>query len=190
MWMLEHSDVHQSYCAVATLGNGKEEVIGFLVGTRPKRYQENGELEEGEDVEWQPVLPEGTDVPFFEYYLSSMMKDKAQYHVEKIWELESLSISPDYQRLGIGSRLISNWLAEYVDAVDVPPENGNPKYEGLAGKGAYLRASAKGRGLYEKFGWRVKSSWKIPLTGWLEDGEEAKKKYTDNVVYENWNMIR
>jgi len=49
-----------------------------------------------------------------------------------------LAVHPDYQRLGLGAALLAPVLAR-ADA---------------EGRRAYIEASAKGVGLYRKFGWR------------------------------------
>jgi hypothetical protein len=50
----------------------------------------------------------------------------------------------------------------------------------ISGKEAYLLSSAKGKGLYEKLGWKVKHELVTPLDEFV-----GKKE-----VYKNWSMVR
>jgi ribosomal protein S18 acetylase RimI-like enzyme len=86
--------------------------------------------------------------------------------IDSLLELESLSISPSYQRRGIGTQLLTAWLA-LVEKT------------GAREAGAYLQASKVGKGLYEKFGWKDAGVMEMDFSQW---GRETKTR--------SWNMIR
>jgi len=65
-------------------------------------------------------------------------------------EVESLAITPEHQRKGLGTAL----LKEFTKKLD----------EQRAG--CFLRASSVGKGLYEKFGWRVLGEHRPDLSEW------------------------
>lgn len=65
-------------------------------------------------------------------------------------EIESLAIAPDHQRKGLGTAL----LEEFTKVLDERKV------------GCYLRGSSMGRGLYERFGWRVLAIHRPDLKKW------------------------
>ncbi|CZR51764.1 uncharacterized protein PAC_01641 [Phialocephala subalpina] len=114
-----------------------EEVVGYLVGATPKAKSGKGDGKGGEGgEEWNPVLPEGTNMKLFTYFLGGLTEDKKKYKKDDHWELEGLSISANHQRKGIGARMLGQWLKEIDED----------------GRGVYIFASKKGRRLYEKLG--------------------------------------
>lgn len=104
------------------------------------------------------------------YFLSKIAGNKSKVYESNpgMWELESLSVSSEWQRKGVGAMLVTTWL-EDVDAV---------------GGKAYVSGSAMGRGLYEKFGWKVVQSVEFDLEQFGKDLVGDRKSYT------SWNMIR
>ncbi|KAF8864545.1 hypothetical protein BDZ45DRAFT_797223 [Acephala macrosclerotiorum] len=143
----------------------QEEVVGFLIGTTPKLSKNGKGGEKGEDgeEEWKPVLPEGTNQKLFGYFLGVVIEDKHKYKTDDHWELETLSVSVNHQRKGIGAKLLDQWLKE-VDA------DGRP---------VYIRASREGRGLYEKLGAKEVG---------ISDTELGD--FGVSVPYRIWNMVR
>ncbi|PBP28388.1 GNAT family acetyltransferase [Diplocarpon rosae] len=133
-----------------------DEIAGFLVGVAPKR--------EDDATEPMPVLPDDERVKkLLIWFFGESAKDKKLYFTEDMWQLESLQVSPKFQRRGVGSLLLANWLTE-VDALD--------------GK-TFVRASLKGRSLYERFGWIQEGIWSLDVSGWGRD---------EPII--NYNMVR
>ncbi|KAE8443958.1 hypothetical protein EG329_001182 [Mollisiaceae sp. DMI_Dod_QoI] len=130
---LNHPKEYQFLVATSPSASkpGEEEILGFLTGAKPKSA-----IEGEPGVEWKPILPEGTNEKLFGYFLGALIGTKAKYKIGDVWELETLSISVDHQRKGVGSKLMEEWF-KTVDA---------------DGRGVYILASKMGRGLYEKFG--------------------------------------
>ena len=70
-------------------------------------------------------------------------------------EVESLAVAPEHQRKGLGTAL----LREFTKVLDEKK------------MGCYLRSSSMGKGLYERFGWRVLGVHKPDLKRWGYDKE-------------------
>jgi len=137
-----------------------EKVVGYLIGTYPE-----AEWKKEDNGEWQPDFPDGTKKEVFGYYLPFVIKEQAGLLKPDMYELESLSLSNSHQRLGIGTLMINQWFKDIqIDAKHAP---------------AFVVSSANGKGLYEKFGWKVVKTIAVPLKdfGWEEP-------------YVNWCMVR
>lgn len=139
---------------------GEEEIVGYLVGSTPKNALNGVGGEEHED--WKPIHPEGTNVSLVRYFFGKVHENAQKFKSEDMWgmyfsfqitsfllpfhrhcpgpdstlELETLSISVNHQRMGVGSKLMDEWL-KTVDA---------------DGRAMYILSSKKGKGLYEKLG--------------------------------------
>lgn len=75
--------------------------------------------------------------------------------------------------MGIGSLLLAAWL-EIVDAMSDAPAG-----DGEKARGVFVKASSKGKGLYEKFGWKTISMLELDMKPWgIEEG------------FTSWNMVR
>jgi ribosomal protein S18 acetylase RimI-like enzyme len=137
----------------------EEEVVGYLVGSAPK-YVRDGVGEEAE--EYKAILPEGTNVKLVEHVLGNTHLSAMKFRSDDMWgmyrsisllsliafyvsalvtiltgtELETLSISLKHQRMGVGKKLMDEWL-KMVDA---------------DGRALYILSSKKGKGLYVKLG--------------------------------------
>lgn len=162
---------------------GEEEVVGFLQGATPKNMI-NG-VGGDEEHEWNMVLPEGTNEEMFMHFLGSLRGSSKNFKTDDMWgtnylsslqfiftslivvltlvELESLSVSVNHQRMGIGSKLMEEWLK----TVDVD------------GRAVYILASVKGKGMYEKHGAKEVGFLETDLS---EFGVEKP--------YQNFNMVR
>lgn len=134
-----------------------EKVVGYLFWKRPKK--------EGEELkDWEPNMPEGTNLKFLAMYLSAMEGGKKGYDIDRLFgrfsfsptaiyladeniELEVLAVSADHERRGIASAMI-RLLLEDVDRDDT---------------GVFVRSSTAGRRLYEKFRWKVVGESRIDL---------------------------
>ncbi|CAL3964327.1 unnamed protein product [Diplocarpon coronariae] len=139
---------------VATTPDDK--IAGFLVGVAPKR--------EDDATEPMPVLPDDEGVKkLLAWFFGESARDKKLYFTENMWQLESLQVSPEFQRRGVGSLLLAKWFTE-VDAS-----------EGTT----FVRASAKGRGLYQRFGWVQQGIWSLDVSAWGRD---------EPII--NYNMVR
>ncbi|KAH7336036.1 hypothetical protein BKA65DRAFT_26892 [Rhexocercosporidium sp. MPI-PUGE-AT-0058] len=96
-------------------------------------------------------LPNGTDVKLWKRYVEVMSSDLGTSGEVGI-EIQKLAVAPQYQRRGIGSRL----LKAFLDDVEG---------RGL-GESVQVRASRDAKVLYERFGWRVVREFKLDLKDW------------------------
>lgn len=75
--------------------------------------------------------------------------------------------------MGIGSKLLTAWLEIVNTASDAQAADGEKE------RGVFVKASSKGKGLYEKFGWKTISALELDLKQWGVDE-----------VLTVWNMVR
>ncbi|KIM98530.1 hypothetical protein OIDMADRAFT_181868 [Oidiodendron maius Zn] len=109
-----------------------------------------------------PEMPEGADTKLIGYFMETVKAHKAGLGIEELAELQILSICPEYQRKGVGSALLKLAL-----------EESDKNWEKM-----YVRSSAEGRGLYEKFEWKVTGTLSIELKEFGLEGDIT------------WDMIR
>jgi hypothetical protein len=80
-FFLERPETHQFLTAVLVSEGGREDIVGFCVGSIPK-IKRDGVGEE----EWLPEsLPEGTNVEVFGWYLAGLTEDREKYDTKKLW---------------------------------------------------------------------------------------------------------
>ncbi|KAI4152622.1 MAG: hypothetical protein L6R39_001757 [Caloplaca ligustica] len=104
--------------------------------------------------------PEGTNVELYEEFFRQLdAKRKKFCDDEKDYFLHILIVAPGYQRRGLGSMLIREGLAH--------ADRDNAR--------AYVEASAKGLGLYKKFGWKPVGEITMDMTSHGGKGVEVEE---------------
>lgn len=93
------------------------------------------------------------DVPVATFQRRPWLLGNLKLLLSAITEIQSLNITPAYQRQGIGSALVKKFL------------------EDLDGEECCVFASDAGRDLYEKFGFKVVQRGDVPLQDYLEGSE-------------------
>ncbi|PQE06360.1 Acyl- N-acyltransferase protein [Rutstroemia sp. NJR-2017a WRK4] len=120
------------------------------------------EKEQREKEEGKSKLPAGSNIEICEWKSAGWKRMREKwYRKEDMYLVYFLTVSPSYQRRGIGNLLLSHGLA-WADAT---------------GQKTYLEATVAGRPLYEKLGFKVVDVMERDLGGELGIGR-------------NWAMIR
>ncbi|PVH80103.1 hypothetical protein DL98DRAFT_654917 [Cadophora sp. DSE1049] len=109
-----------------------EEVAAYLIGKRPHR--------EGDGpIGIRYWVNQENSAAFFKH-CKEWTAERREYLTEDTWELKEIAVSPPYQRQGLGSVLVKEWLRT-VDAA-----NGS----------AFVSATAKSKSFFEQFGFKSK----------------------------------
>lgn len=114
---------------------------------------------------WNMELPPNTHKELYEFFFGSL--DKARNEAmkgKKHFLMAVLAVMPEYQRMGVGGKLLE-WGLQEADR------------EGVE---CWIDASPFGLGLYKKFGWKEVSYLDVELGKW--GGEEGKVRRTVNMV--------
>lgn len=114
---------------------------------------------------WQMELPPNTNQELCEHYFGSLDKARNEAMAGKKHILMAiLCVSPEYQRMGIGGKLLE-WGLQQADR------------EGVE---CWIDSSPFGLGLYKKFGWKEVGYLDIELGKW--GGEQGKVRRTVHMV--------
>jgi len=130
--------------------------------------------------EWQPDLPERTNLGFLGPFLGRIEAERLSYERKGFYgvlyfypdvlfmldhkvlgcrltrtELESLAVKPEHQKKGIGAAL----MKVFVDMLEKEKS------------GCYLRSTVVGKPLYVKLGWKVLSEYNQDLSEWGYAGD-------------------
>jgi GNAT superfamily N-acetyltransferase len=114
---------------------------------------------------WQMELPPNTNKELSEYYFGSLDKVRNEAMKGKRHFLMAiLAVLPEYQRIGVGGKLLE-WGLQEADR------------EGVE---CWIDSSPFGLGLYKKFGWKEVGYLDVDLGRW--GGEEGKVRRTVDMV--------
>ncbi|KAG0649107.1 hypothetical protein D0Z07_4391 [Hyphodiscus hymeniophilus] len=112
---------------------------------------------------WELERPANLNHEFADYFFGGMKKKREEVMAGKRhFLMEVLAVSPEYQRMGVGDKLLAWGLSE-ADRLGVE---------------CWIEASPFGLGLYKKKGWVEIEHVDVDLGRW--GGEEGK---TDRLVY-------
>jgi ribosomal protein S18 acetylase RimI-like enzyme len=120
---------------VATIPSpdSEEKIAGFLAWKKWTAGGEDGNVKEKENVK------EEKDEDFEKYTKEILRRCGEKYKLGEYHMLDTVVIHPEYQRMGIGKKLMESFMEDLEREGD--------------GRGCVIVSSAAGRGLYERFGW-------------------------------------